>query len=499
MTRRLLRGAALAIAIAGAIDPAITARRAVKPRVSLVGSPALPDPTLVDRVASSLASSFRVTRETSGGPAAAVISVGEQLPGVDDLRSSIAFAVLPQPRQPYVAIETMSAPERAHLEARVLVNARVRVVSGEGRKLTVALRKDGVEVDRVTHDVTGTSVVTPVLFNFVATASGATRVAVVAEVEGARRPATAELVVHAGRERWAVLAYDLRPSWASTFVRRALEIDPRFVVTSRVRTTPSQAATAGTPPPSLATPALLDAFQVVLVGAAQELTDADVAGLEAFMRQHGGAAILLVDEPQSAHGSRALGRLTGVEAWTSRLGAEPVGNPPASEFTWPTRMPSWAEAIVAAPRAAARQDAPPAIWRMPVGRGLLIVNGALDGWRYRHVADAYDTFWVTAVAEAAGRSADGADRTPRAILPDAGDLAKPAPDERALVAAWTASRRGRAIPESELESLGPELERTLVPPREPYTFHPMRSPWWILPFGAVVGIEWLSRRRGGLK
>ena len=489
MTRRLLRTAAVVIAIVGAIDPAVTASRRVKPRVALVASPALPDAALVDRVSSSLASAFTVTRESAGNAPATVVLVGEQLPAADILASSVAFAVLPEPRQPYVAIDSYSAPGRVHLEAQVPVTARVRVVSGQGKKLTVVLRKDGVEVDRVTQDVTGADDVSSAVLRFVASAPGKARLEMVAEIEGAMRSAKAEFVIQAGRERSAVLAYDLRPSWASTFVRRALESDPRFVVTSRVRTTPAQALVAGKPPASLSNPTLLDAFDVVLVGVAHELTEADVRGLDAFMRQHGGALILLLDEPQNPRSSTAVSRLSGVDAWTTRLGAEPVGEPPASEFTWPTRQPPWSEVIT-----------PPAVWRMPVGRGHLIVNGALDGWRYRHLGNAFDRFWVAAVAEAASRaSAHESAAEPGSPGPESRDLIGPTPDERALVTAWTASRRGRAIPESDLGSLRSELERVLAPPREPYTFHPMRSPWWILPFGALVSLEWFSRRRAGLR
>jgi hypothetical protein len=36
------------------------------------------------------------------------------------------------------------------------------------------------------------------------------------------------------------------------------------------------------------------------------------------------------------------------------------------------------------------------------------------------------------------------------------------------------------------------------PPAERRVIHPMRSPWWIVPFGLALGGEWwLRRRRGG--
>jgi hypothetical protein len=75
----------------------------------------------------------------------------------------------------------------------------------------------------------------------------------------------------------------------------------------------------------------------------------------------------------------------------------------------------------------------------------------------------------------------------------------PVIDDRLLLEAWTSATGGQSIPESQLETLGPALQRALAPPPEPVRWHPMRSAWWILPFALVLGAEWWMRRRSGLR
>jgi hypothetical protein len=47
----------------------------------------------------------------------------------------------------------------------------------------------------------------------------------------------------------------------------------------------------------------------------------------------------------------------------------------------------------------------------------------------------------------------------------------------------------------------PLIQSLLEPsaPAVPVERHPMRSPWWILPFAACLGVEWWDRRRRGLR
>jgi hypothetical protein len=81
----------------------------------------------------------------------------------------------------------------------------------------------------------------------------------------------------------------------STFVRRAIESDPRFVVTSRVVTSRNVSTDVGQPPGRLDDLAELALFDAVIVGAPESLGDRDVAGLEAFLRRRGGSVVMLLD------------------------------------------------------------------------------------------------------------------------------------------------------------------------------------------------------------
>lgn len=490
MTLRLLRLGAILVAVAGVVDPASTVSRPVKPTVRLVASPSLPDPALPDRVAASLASAFTVVRDDVS-PAAAVVSVGDQLPSDASDVAMPAFAVLPEARAPFVAIDSVRAPPAAQLHSRIPVSLRMRVAAAQGRKLTVSLRSDGVVLDQTTHDLDRSAAVLDATLSFVASTEGTAQLRVTAVITGATRPAHADFGVRVEDRRWAVLSFDVRPSWTATFIRRALESDARFLVTSRVRTTPGGAMTAGAAPSTLSSLPALEVFDVIVVGAAQALADADARGLETFMRERGGAVVLLLDEPPGQAGGRsALLRLTGVSQWHTAAVAEPTGNPPGSESVTPAVAPSWAET-----------EASPTIWRTAVGRGRLIISGALDAWRYRHLNDGeFDRFWTAQVAEAADATLATVPASSRAPRGAAGaQFDRPTPDERSLIEVWTASRGGHSVVESELATLAPAIARVLEPPHAPHTFHPMRSAWWLAPFCLLLGGEWWLRRRAGLR
>jgi hypothetical protein len=501
MIAKLLRVIAVAIAIAGAIDPVITADRRVKPDVSVVTVGRLPDPALADRVVRALESHFTVIRSASLG-AAAVVSVGTELPPADARGLQPAFAVIPEPRAPFVAITSADASPVTQLQARMPVAVRVHTLAAQGRRLTVTLTSGGVVVDRATRDISSNDTSEVVELAFVATASGATSVVATAEIAGAATPAIVDLATTVIDHRWAVLVFDRRPSWMSTFVRRTIEADPRFVVTSRVGTSRGASVNVGRPPEILASLPSLELFQTVIAGAPDELTDADVSGLDAFMRQRGGTVVLLLD---TASEGRPFEQLTGVTAWSHAARAEPTGTPLASEFATPTTLPTWAEPLVPVTQVAdkpATVKSTPAIWQMPIGRGRLIVSGALDAWRYRdRDADAFDRFWRSTISGAAqatpNSSTQPASSASATTTKAAVEMRRPTPDDREFIKDWTSSRQGAAIPESQLATLVPSLDRVLAPASERRPWHPMRSAWWIVPFAFAAGGEWWLRRRRG--
>jgi len=400
---RAARVAAVAIAVAAAIDPPVTVTRAERPVVAVAATGAR-DSMLARRVAGALAKRFTVVAAPLPGADASVI-VGSRMP--DDI-SDVArptFAVLGARAGASVTISDVRAPRSTPADARVPVTAVVQTTAARGRTLDVALHAGGMAVDRVTRTVAADDETLAVPLSFTPASAGPAPLRVVATMPGGDAAAVdaVDIVVDVQSARRTVLFSDPRPSWMSTFARRAAERDPRLVVTSRVVTSRGVSTDAGSPPARLDDPAALAPYDAVVIGAPEELSAADVVGLEAYMRRRGGSVVFLLDR-------RAPGpyeRLTGAGAWA----ADTTGKPEpillagadsetmrAAELAWPARLPSGAEPMATA-------GARPIVWSTPAGAGRLIVSGALDAWRFRDPPrSSFDRFWQTVIARAAGAS-----------------------------------------------------------------------------------------------
>src|SRR5690606_33560406 len=168
----------------------------------------------------------------------------------------------------------------------------------------------------------GTSAQRDVRLTFVPAAEGALPLRLKAKI-GDEVLATADAVVTVSPERWSVLFFDTRPSWTSTFVRRALERDARFDVAFRVITSRAASLAGGQAPQSLADASGLARFDAIVIGAPDGLAQADVAALEAYMRRRGGAVVLLLDGDAAG----PYERLTRVAAWSGVTGVDAVAVP----------------------------------------------------------------------------------------------------------------------------------------------------------------------------
>jgi hypothetical protein len=71
------------------------------------------------------------------------------------------------------------------------------------------------------------------------------------------------------------------------------------------------------------------------------------------------------------------------------------------------------------------------------------------------------------------------------------------PDPPDRMSAWAGARKGRVFGETELGALSAALLEQLAPVREDVRWHPMRSPWWIVPFAGLLAAEWIARRKRG--
>lgn len=573
----LARAAAIAIAVLAVLDPAITTARRSDAVIAVIAATA-GDEGLAGRVAGTLARSYTVVRAPLPAASATVL-VGTRLHRLAADMPAPVFAVLPDPAP--LRIVHVAAPARAPAASLVTITAAVRVDGAAGRTLDVLLLDGDVLADRAVIELAPDQGVARVPLAYTPARAGVAALRVRAAVEGGR-PADADVVIDVRDGKRAVLFHDARPSWMSTFVRRALEQDERFTITSRTITSRGISTEFGRPPARLDDAGALAAYDVVVIGAPEALAAGEVAGLERWLRSHGGSLLLLPDRRAAG----AWERLVDVTRWSTRAGAPvellPDGILPgpvrATGIVSPARLPPGATTIAAVRDDAADVEGTAAIWSMPAGIGRIVVSGALDAWRFRDPgSSAFEPFFRALIADlaeaaqpaitaaldrdavgpgerielevvlrdAAGGSANasalvhaflehgaGADTirlwpaaapgTLRGIVaapPAPGryrvtvgagaaraeaafvvgdDPAASGPDEGGLVAGWAAARGGAAVAADQLPQLGAMLADALRDERQRSPWHPMRSPWWILPFSLALGAEWWWRRRRGL-
>jgi hypothetical protein len=360
-------------------------------------------------------------------------------------------------------------------------------------------------------------------------------------------------------ERARVLVFDARPSWASAFARRALEDDARFQVEHRVAVAPSlAAATAGGRLDALT----LDAVSVVVVGGPDSLSASDVMLLERFVRERGGTLILAPDRAIGGAAAGLLrGRWTEhLESAPSKVGplqaSETLRLSDASPVDVILGAAQGHPAIVLSPAGHGRVVVSGALdawryrdtdngafdrfWRSLVLESAVASSAlrieiaspiAAPGTRTRFVVRHHRmavTAGTTLTASAAcGDDASQAVRLwPEAepgvysgelpageagacsirVAVDDGPIAvaglavtsAPIASTASVMAALetAAASTGGVVGDTGavIQSLAAAATAALPTP-----VHPMRSPWWMSPFVACLGLEWWLRRRAGLR
>src|SRR5688572_20423684 len=388
------RVAAFAIAFLAVADPAVTSSRSSRPLVSIVGD----STRLVDRVERVLDRQFTPVRGAMPASAATVM-VGDALPDETGNLSGPIMAVTHARSGPVVRIASLEAPAIAPMNAHVPVNANIAVTGYRG-PATIELRAGDMLVEHRDTDVDADTAWFEAAFHFVPTTRGPTLLRLFARL-GESIADSATTVVEARDDRAQVLFFDPRASWLSTFVRRVVEQDPRFTVTHRVLTSRGLSNSTGSAPTSLRDAQLLTSYSTIVVGSPEQLSEADVAGLETFMRRRGGRVVLLKDR----HSASPIDRLSGATTWravhlpqVTDLRSE-FGNSPmrAQEIAWPAALPASATShAVSIARDSTRRAV---VWSIPVGAGRLVVSGALDAWHYRDATSGFDSFWPAIIAE----------------------------------------------------------------------------------------------------
>jgi hypothetical protein len=185
-----------------------------------------------------------------------------------------------------------------------------------------------------------------------------------------------------------VFVYEPEPTWSGTFVRRAIEDDPRFAVVGRTRVAPPVTVTRGDGGPLSA--AAVGNAAAVVVTAPHALSPADVQVLDRFVTRRGGSLLVIPDQRPAGAVLQLLPRVSG-----QRRDTQPRAVGPLRVREWLTFEPGAGTAALAV------VDGEPVVMSRAIGRGRVIVSGALDAWRFRDDESSFGAFWTGLVWEAA--------------------------------------------------------------------------------------------------
>ena len=570
--RIFLRTVAVAIAVAALIDPALSVSRPAPRTVVLVQMASSGTASAESAVRATLPGVEITLRPVTDGrlpcaPGEACVmvadgSVDAEIPG--DLTAPVSLIRVAVPAGPNLAVQSVAASLMQQSAGAGTLRVSMSGTGLQGRRTDLRVTDGAATVGSASHEwkADGDAAVDLPWWPLGEGPRTLRVTAVPFDGETSLADNGVEVGVDVSSARVSVLVFDTRPSWASTFVRRALEDDRRFQVAHFVALGP--ALVAGTARGRLDARAL-DAVPVAIVGSPDALSGSDVTLLERFVRERGGTLILVPDRALSGPSMRLLaGR------WTEHLeaSASAVGPLRASETL---RMSSTSPFDVVLGAVAGS----PAIVLTPSGHGRIVVSGAMDAWRYRDTdGGAFEQFWRSLVLESASAGAalqldfarplavpgasvpftvrhrqmeSGVQRAVRATASCGGpaqsirlwpqgasgvfggtlviDGTEPcevsaAVDGGPVVTGGVAVTTGATASVSAV--LG-KLERaaglsggatgtvgevtavvsalaTVVPESPPpVPVHPMRSVWWMSPFVACLGAEWWLRRRAGLR
>ncbi len=408
IVERTLRAASLALGVVALIDP--SCRQARTQPIAVQVQPASSTAAhreLADRVRQRLASTLgtRADFDSPRDPDALVIA-GEPTDGSaipEGKPVSIVADVDPAGRN--VRVLDITAPTRMFpgVPTAITVTVVGREVVGESTR--IALHLDGIEIDGIDHRWTGLEESFTARLEDLPLSAGTRRVR--ASVSPARGETTesdnhADIAIEVLDRKVHVLVHEPRPSWQGTFVRRALEGDPLFDVSSLARTSTGIEVRAGQPPERLGA-ANLEAFDAVVVGAPEELRDSDVAALESYLRNRGGALIFVPDRRPSGPYPRMIPAATFGEVLIANAAAlrADAGVLRGSEFAAPEKLAAGVDVLAGLVR---ENGTAPVVISWPTGLGRAIFSGALDAWRHRGRPDEFTTFWRNVILTAASQS-----------------------------------------------------------------------------------------------
>ena len=207
-----------------------------------------------------------------------------------------------------------------------------------------------------------------------------------------------------------LLYYEPETTWLGTFVRRALQEDERFAVRGVTRVAP--AVTVSAEGPATLTLASLEGVGVVFLAAPDALTLQDVDLLERFVTQRGGSLVVIPDRQPAGP---VLRLLPGIGE--SRRSAQPgtIGWLRAAELVAFEEGPDVT--------ALERTEGGAIVVVKDLGRGRVIVSGALDAWRHRDAKGDFAAFWQSLARDAAAAAGESLRiTTPRPLVRPGDDV-----------------------------------------------------------------------------
>jgi hypothetical protein len=432
MSERLMRWSAVAIAVLALIDPSIALSGRTRPRLGVAASGGGAEAVRAqEALRRTLSADFEIVAGLDPS-AKALVVVGDRYPAEPIAETAnVSTVSIDAAVAPTIVVSRVSAPAAAPPATAVRLGVEVTGTRSRSTTSELSIRAGGAEVARRSHtwssdaetwrsDVDVVPVGdAPYLFEVRAGASHTT-------------------VAVDNAPRFRILVVESRPSWATAFVRRALEGDPRFEVSGVSASAPQAFIKSG---PSPALPDDLRLFDAILVGGLDRLSSANLATFERFTRDRGGVLVLLPDATIPAAVSQRL--LPGI-AWRETLLERPaaldISDAPkieASELLEAIDLPAGADVF-----ARAASSHLPVMWSVPSGDGRILVSGAMDAWRYRGgIGAPFERFWRSVVSGAALAARPAIDVT---LIPE-----RAAPGDRVSVVA-----RVRAL---EREQFGDRL------------------------------------------
>lgn len=402
----LLRTLAIAIAVIGVIDPPWTLRHRAPVPVLLETAEDDSDAAAVRRALESRLGSL-VTFDSANEPAAIVLAGAPGVASRADRGDVPVSVVMRRPTDvPNVRVVEASdpAPVRTGWTASIKATVEARGLAGE--TTTVVLETQGAELTRMTHAWTRDVERFEGSLRFTPPHAGALVVTVRAlplDGEQTTKDNAADVRLEVKGERLRILVHEPRPSWNATFLRRALEEDPTFDVSTFVAASKGLAVRAGTPPPALTLDALTR-FDAIVVGAPEELRASEVDALRQFALRRGGAVVLVPDRRPSGP---YLDLMPGAQ-FEEVLVNDPMTVGPvadtrlrASEFAVYRPSPAGSVGTVLATIEHGKSPRP-VVMEWLTGEGRVIFSGALDAWRYRaDKAGGFPHFWRARISEGA--------------------------------------------------------------------------------------------------